>query len=77
MKSNFTIKVPDGETGVKSGVLNIAGRYGKVALLVLLSIAYVAVCMGAANVARAAIIAMSPIVFFVGLYIAVSEEVDA
>lgn len=57
--------------------VRLAGRYGIPAVSVLIAIAYVAVRMGAANVARAAIIAMAPIVFFVGLYIAVKEEVDA
>lgn len=81
---DYKSKVSDGSSKVKFDLwtlvlaaVRLAGRYGIPAVSVLIAIAYVAVRMGAANVARAAIIAMAPIVFFVGLYIAVKEEVDA
>lgn len=82
MKSNFTIKVPDGETGVKSGVklylvitvLNLAGRYGKHVLLVLLAVAYVSACFKAFSITTIAIALMLPVAALVGVYIAVMKE---
>lgn len=84
MRSNFTIKVPDEDTVVNSGVklylvitvLNLAGRYGKHVLLVLLAVAYVSACLKAFSITIIAIALMLPILLLAALYIAVSEEVD-
>lgn len=53
--------------------VRLAGRYGIPAVSVLIAIAYVAVCFKTFAIVRIAIIAMAPIVFLFGLYIAVME----
>lgn len=56
--------------------VRLAGRYGILAVSVLIAIAYVAVCLDAEIVATITFALMLPVLFFAALYIAVSEEVD-
>ena len=68
-------KVSDKAPKVKFDLwmLVLAGRYGLPVVAVLMAVSYVAACFKAFAIVRIAIIAMAPIVFLFGLYIAVME----